>query len=410
MNNLTESENNLQVGSHDELSGEFVDNFTESKPECILLVDDDKELSEGLCIDLRANGYEVLVADNGCEGLEILQEHGSDIHLILSDERMPVMSGYEFCRKVKSNPAWWAIPLVFLTARIGEEHFLEGYRVGAGDYIQKPYNLSKMIAIVKKRIADYRVLLAYRADELERERLTTIEQMARGVIHDLTGVLTELGFGQVVKDFLDLIHQEVSQNLSAEAPRATVLEAVDKIHEHCGELKQAIDLGISLLEGLQSLCKGHGEERTLQMLGEIVKTPLGLLQHRMAMQGIDLKCDLAPVLVECRKRDMVQVALNLIRNSMHAMESSAEKVLSIRTWEDDANVFLRVTDTGCGIPPENQEKIFAWGFTTKRTGKGIGMPTIKRIVEAHDGSVTLESEVGRGTAITVAFPVYGENE
>ncbi|MBC8286128.1 MAG: response regulator [Nitrospinae bacterium] len=380
-----------------------MNDLEEHSQKYILVVDDNEILRDGLRIDLQANGYEVLTVSDGLVALEVLHDKGRDIQLIISDEKMETMSGFELCQRVKANPEWWSIPLVFLTARTDERDFLEGFRLGASDYLSKPYCYEKLLAIVSKRINDYKVIQEYFSSELERSRLESIEQMARGVIHDMTGVLTDLGFGEVVQEHLSHIRQTLSESKNIDKDASSVL---DEIESHCDELKQAINFGVNLLDGLQTLCQGHGEEKTLQMLGDIVEIPLKLLQKSFATQGIKVECDIAEALIDCRKQDIVQLVLNLIRNAAQAMQTSPIKHLKISSWEEDDQLFFSVSDTGCGIPPEQRGKIFDWGFTSKRNGKGIGMPTVKRIVEAHHGSIIFESRVKKGTTFTVAFPAY----
>jgi len=100
-----------------------------------------------------------------------------------------------------------------------------------------------------------------------------------------------------------------------------------------------------------------------------------------------------------------QVFLNLVKNSIEAMESGGN--LSIRARLSDDQVKITVTDDGCGIPKEDIEKIFSPFFTTKRHGTGLGLCVSKRIVEDHKGSsFTVESEEGKGTTFEISLPLY----
>ena len=102
-------------------------------------------------------------------------------------------------------------------------------------------------------------------------------------------------------------------------------------------------------------------------------------------------------------RETFQAALlNLILNAQQAMADGGQLV--VRTREVPSAVILDLIDTGCGIEPEVQEKMFEAFYSTKPGGSGLGLPTSKRIIEAHGGRINVESELGRGTKLSIALP------
>jgi signal transduction histidine kinase len=101
--------------------------------------------------------------------------------------------------------------------------------------------------------------------------------------------------------------------------------------------------------------------------------------------------------------DHLQAALgNLLRNAKEATPEGGQILVS--TVRDGAHVLLRVTDTGAGIPAELQPRVFEPYFSTKKSGTGLGLPTVRRVVEEHSGTLTMESEVGKGTQFTMRLP------
>ncbi|HKK11629.1 MAG TPA: hybrid sensor histidine kinase/response regulator transcription factor, partial [Flavobacteriaceae bacterium] len=115
----------------------------------LLFVDDNKDLCE--FIEDSLNGeYSIITAHDGQEALEQLEEH--DVTIIVSDVMMPVMSGTELCKKVKTNIHWSHIPVILLTARTAEEYQLEGLELGADDYITKPFNFDLLRLRISKFI------------------------------------------------------------------------------------------------------------------------------------------------------------------------------------------------------------------------------------------------------------------
>ena len=101
--------------------------------------------------------------------------------------------------------------------------------------------------------------------------------------------------------------------------------------------------------------------------------------------------------------------MNLLINAAHAIQAKGEAVgeIVIRTWCDDINAFISVSDNGCGIPPENCGKIFDAFYTTKEVGKGtgLGLSISAGIIRKHGGEIMLSSVVGKGSTFTVRLPL-----
>ena len=121
----------------------------------------------------------------------------------------------------------------------------------------------------------------------------------------------------------------------------------------------------------------------------------------------ELKIDDKALLVTGDRYSLKQVFLNLLKNSMDAMEHGG--VLSIQTSLIGDQVEITVADEGCGIPEQDKEKIFSPFFTTKKHGTGLGLCISKRIIEEHaDGSLSMKSKEGKGTSFKISLPVYHE--
>jgi signal transduction histidine kinase len=107
-------------------------------------------------------------------------------------------------------------------------------------------------------------------------------------------------------------------------------------------------------------------------------------------------------MIQVDRNSMKQVLYNLIVNASQAMPQGG--VITVRTGLLGEEVKIDVIDSGCGIPEENRERIFDLFFTTTKDGLGLGLPIVERIVEDHEGRVTVESEVGRGSTFSVILP------
>ncbi len=109
-----------------------------------------------------------------------------------------------------------------------------------------------------------------------------------------------------------------------------------------------------------------------------------------------------PLMVAIDINATKQMLLNLFINAQQAMPSGGELIL--RTGQDKKTVFIEVIDTGCGIDPQNLDKIFLAYYTTKASGSGLGLPTARKIVTALGGTITVSSQVGKGSCFRVDLP------
>lgn len=113
----------------------------------ILVAEDEKDIRELIAFTLRFAGFDVLLATNGAEAVEVAEAEKPD--LILLDVRMPRMSGYEACRRLKENPQTASLPVVFLSAKGQDSEIQQGLESGAEEYILKPFAPDELIQQVR---------------------------------------------------------------------------------------------------------------------------------------------------------------------------------------------------------------------------------------------------------------------
>jgi len=141
-------------------------------------------------------------------------------------------------------------------------------------------------------------------------------------------------------------------------------------------------------------------------LNGVVEKTLELLQPELENRGLTVQTKLARQLTETPidATQMQQVLVNLVKNAMHAMSKGG--TLTLQTGEGADGVWVSVSDTGGGIPPEQINRIFEPFFTTKKRGTGLGLMIVQRIVRAHGGRIELESHVNRGTTFRIWLPLH----
>jgi DNA-binding response OmpR family regulator len=113
----------------------------------ILIIEDDKDLVELIKYNLEKMGFDSSAAYNGQEGLERTKSEKPD--LIILDLMLPVIDGYEFLKIIKEDPAYATIPIIILSAKVSPGAVIKGFRLGAADYIPKPFNVGELISKVK---------------------------------------------------------------------------------------------------------------------------------------------------------------------------------------------------------------------------------------------------------------------
>ena len=145
-------------------------------------------------------------------------------------------------------------------------------------------------------------------------------------------------------------------------------------------------------------------------LNRILREVLDFIAPQAAQQGIDVHTHLDAGLptVQADRERIKQAVLNLVLNARDAMPEGGE--LIVATVPDGDGVQIDITDTGVGVPDHHLGKLFKVYFSTKQGGSGLGLPTTRRILELHGGTIDVESEVNRGTHITVRIPIQPPRE
>ena len=143
-------------------------------------------------------------------------------------------------------------------------------------------------------------------------------------------------------------------------------------------------------------------------LHEGIDSALTLLQYDLGSDiGVFKKYGNIPP-IYCHPSELNQVFMNLLRNSIEAIEEKGS--VTITTSASNNNVSVEITDSGTGIPEEEIESLFDFGFTTKgsRVGMRTGLFNVYNTIQKHQGNITVDSEVGKGTTVVICLPVKGD--
>jgi signal transduction histidine kinase len=227
-------------------------------------------------------------------------------------------------------------------------------------------------------------LVKLQEDVKRQERQAMFGRVAAGLVHDLSHPIQNIGNSTKL-----LLRDDVDAE-SKDLFRRT-------IERELTTLKRFMD-------DLRHLAKPKPIERFAMDINGSVSEIVESMRYEADKNGIAIHAQLAdaPLVIEGDRFALARVYRNLVTNAIQATDPGGS--VTITTARDGNVVEVTVTDTGSGIPPERIGEIFDDFITTKRHGLGLGLAITKRIVEQLDGTITVESEVGRGTSFTLRFP------
>ena len=216
------------------------------------------------------------------------------------------------------------------------------------------------------------------------ERLATAGELAAGAAHEIRNPLTAIRSAS----------QYVRGDFASGSERASLLD----------DVLAEVDRIDGIVEGLLSFARPAAAELAPVDLAELLRQSAGLLAASARRQGVDVALDAPPELVADADANLIkQAVLNVTRNALQAMPGGGS--LRLALVQNGRRVEVRVADTGGGIAPEHLDRIFDPFFTTKPDGTGLGLSIVHGIVQRHGGEVDVESDVGRGTTVTLRLPL-----
>ncbi len=384
----------------------------------LLVVEDDADIREALDGLLSMEGFRVSGCSNGREALDWLRASPKP-DLILLDLMMPIMDGWQFRVAQKDDPELATIPVLALSA----DSTAKAAAIDAEAYLKKPVDYDTLIATIDRLLveSEHRELQARLA---QTDRLTSLGTLAVGVAHEINNPLAYvlLNLGYVSEELPKLLSLSPASGFeSATAldpptpePRSRspapphsrareVLLALDHAREGAERIRNTV-------RSLQTFSRPENESRVPLQLAQLLDATLPMVANEIRHRARLVK-DYGPVPdVVANEARLGQVFLNLLLNAVQALPEdhaeSNEIHLTLRAPVPD-RVTVEVRDNGVGIPAQVRGRIFEPFFTTKPVGigTGLGLTICHGIVTSLGGTLSFESEVGKGTVFRVELPV-----
>jgi len=366
--------------------------MSETKTHRILLVDDDERNLRVLKGILAPLQYDLREATNGEDALALVAEDPPD--LILLDVMMPGMSGFEVCKRLKNDEQTHFIPIVLVTALTERESKLEGVEAGADDFLNKPVDVIEL----RTRVASLLRSKSFH-DELEAQYLAlkeseqTRESLTQMIVHDMRNPLTSLiGFAELTKQL------EAFSDDRAE----TYLNRV------CSSAQTLMDM-INTMMDLAKLEAGEFKVRAEPVvLQDVIENVIDGVGGMVDAKKLTLQVELADMaeVVLADAEILRRVLVNIVGNATDFTPQTG--CIIIRSeWVDEC-VRVCVIDEGPGVPEDYRDRIFEkFGKIEGQQHKfstGLGLAFCKLAIEAHDGEIGVDSEVGKGSCFWFKLP------
>lgn len=368
-----------------------------SKPQTLLVVDDNPVNLQLLHKFLASAGYRVLVAEDGESALTQAAEVVPD--LILLDVLLPGISGFDACRALRRQETTASIPVIFLTALSRTSDKIEGFRAGGVDFLTKPLQLEEVLARVKVHLElqSLRHELEASNEEL-RQRDRRRERLLSIIAHDLKAPMAAF-----VNGTRDLARR------SPEDPAFGELVTV------LAERAERMDLFLgSLLEWGRLQVSSRSLATESFGLRESVESVIEHVREAAEAKQIDIRNKVSPELMVDQNRTALQtVLINLITNAIKFTDRGGlVEIRAERTESNESSRELRISvrDTGIGMSREQVGRLFLSESriqqpgTDGESGNGLGLLLLHDLVARMSGAVEVESTPNKGSVFTVTLP------
>jgi signal transduction histidine kinase len=352
----------------------------------ILIADDERQTTFCISLALRMRGYDTVVAEDGEKALQIIRDSqgtSGPIDCLVCDIQMPKVNGEELIDNL--NALNIKIPTLVVTGFGEKELVVRLMRKGCRDFIDKPFEPAE----IEERVG--MIFAEERKNALEKKRIETMAKVglhARQLVHDMNNVLGgTIGYADMALDLMEKDH-----------PTYSYLTKIFKTASRAAEICKTL---LAATRCTETPVRVPTEMNSLtQRVAEIIKD---IVPENIT---IETKTDTTPLWCTVNAERVQQALLNLGINGAQAMpEGGVLAIQCVGGVEKDSHIVtITVSDTGQGIPRNLIDKIFEPGFTTKKGGNGIGLPTVKEIVEEHKGTLRVDSTAGKGTTFTIDLP------
>lgn len=362
----------------------------------ILLIEDDFAIIDNLAFVLRSQGYDVLTAKNGREGIEKALETIPD--LIISDIMMPELDGFEVFKKLRSDSSTFSIPFLFLSARSDRLDVRHGMELGADDYITKPFKKDEVVSAVKIRLEKKEKIAQHFEERLNDLRLNITGIIPHEMRTPLNGII---GFSELLKHNWEQFTSEDQKGM------------VEQINISSKRLHRLITNYICYTSLMS-----FDEEKFVSPDPFCPSSHFTVFEQSQAIamryQRLDdLEIErIHDFPLNISEKYLMIVVEELVDNAFKFSMPGSKVV--IKTTLLDSYLSINITNTGRKITPEQVSNIGAFvqfeRHLYEQQGSGLGLAIVKRITELFKGSFSISSTDDEQTTATITYRVLDMEE
>lgn len=355
----------------------------------ILVVEDDPDVALVLCDWLQAQGHEVATASDGQAALDVLGQQTPD--LVFLDIEMPKLSGIEVLKRIKAQ--WSDMPVIIMTAHGTIGLAVEAMKVGAADFLTKPFKHDQLDAVIAKALERRQV-----KDEVER--------LLGAISHDMKNLLMPVVCGT------ELLGTEIGDIFK----RLPEMEAIksEESHKLCDEV---IDMLRRTTRRLQDRTKEIADYvKSLNAppnfapcrIAEVAANVVNTLRLVADAKGITIQVDSLDALpaISADEGRLYSAFYNLVNNAIPEVPAGGSITIRGRSDPSAGVLFLSVEDTGRGMSSQVRDSLFtSRAISRKPGGTGLGTKIVKDVIDAHGGRISVESTEGVGTSFHIRLPL-----
>ena len=356
-----------------------------------LLIIDDEEIVLDSCQQILAgNNFEIRTAQDGNVGVSMITEYQPD--LVFVDLKMPGISGFEVLDKI--NEVDPTIVAIVITGFATINSAVEAMQKGAFDFLPKPFTPDELRLITRRGLEKRKLVLETLALRREKEMLR--DHFAAIVSHELKSPLA------AVQQYLMALSSELSDQLSDDQARR-----FERMQTRIDDLMKLIHTWLrAMTVDIDNIRENFGPTS----IPDVVLKAVESVQPHAIRKNISIETSMQEKIASVNGDEgtLVEAVVNLIGNSVKYSPIGSEIAVTVEETEDQ--ILIAVQDNGIGISEEDLPFIFEDFYTgkTKQTtekSSGLGLALTRRIIEAHEGSISVESVLGQGSTFEICLPI-----
>ncbi len=362
-------------------------------PARILIIEDEDDLRDNVADLLELEGYSVLQAADGREGLRLAATAHPD--LVLCDVMMPEMDGPAVLRALRARPDTLTLPFIFVTAQAEARNVRTGMNLGADDYLAKPFTDAELLRSIGARLERHRSLAAQ--DQAARQQLRS--DLTQVIPHELrTPLVTILGCTQLLRDEWRELDADFAEQLLDDVYRAG--SRMERFVENFSLYAQ-----LELVARDADLCAGFLADNLSDAREALTTQPFVVaVRHGRAD---DLRVEATPARVRMAGAHLSKLVGEIVDNAFKF--SPPGTPVLVEGAREGSSYVVCVQDAGRGLTPEQSGQVGAFVQFDRgqheQQGLGLGLHLARTLATLHGGTLALDSAPGRGTRATLRLPL-----